>query len=94
MASRVVLHGEYDVWRRDELRAQLAQLDLTDDVTIDMRDVSLIGAGAAALLIKLQRELRSRKPGARVTLAGAPHIVRRVIELCGAADLFVFSSDG
>lgn len=94
VVSRLVLRGEYDVWRREQLRAELEDLDLTGDVCIEMRDVSLMDAGAVSLLIDLQRRLRARTPGAQVILSNAPPIVRRVIELCDAAGLFAFTADG
>lgn len=94
VVSRLVLRGEYDVWRREQLRSGLERLDLSGDVCIEMRDVSLMDAGAVSLLIHLQRRLHERAPGARVILSNAPRIVRRVIDLCGASELFVFTSDG
>jgi anti-anti-sigma factor len=93
LATRLRLQGSYDVWRRDELRAQLESVDLTDDVFLDLREVKLIDAGAAALFIALAHRLSERTPGARVTLLNTPRLVQRVFELCGASDLFAFASD-
>lgn len=93
VGSRVSLRGDYDIWRRDELRAQLNRLDLSDDITIDMRDVTLVDAGCAAMLIALQRRLHERAPNARVILVNTPRIVRRVLELCDVADLFVLTTE-
>jgi anti-anti-sigma factor len=92
VSSRIALRGDYDIWRREELRAELDVLDLSNDVTIDMSRVSLMDAGAVSLLISLQHRLRERNPKANVILLGAPRIVKRVIDLCGAAGLFVFRS--
>ena len=93
VGSRVTLRGDYDVWRRDELRAELERLDLSGDITLDMSGVTLVDAGCAAMLIGLRRRLRERTPKARVILLNAPRIVRRVLELCGAADLFVHATE-
>ncbi|HET9096833.1 MAG TPA: STAS domain-containing protein [Candidatus Baltobacteraceae bacterium] len=93
MGSRVTLRGDYDIWRRDELRAELERLDLSGDITLDMSGVTLVDAGCAAMLIGLQRRLQERTPKARVILLNAPRIVRRVLELCGAADLFVHATE-
>lgn len=90
--SRIMLRGEYDIWRRDELRAVLEALDLTGDVTLDLSEVTLIDAGAASLLIALHRRLRVHDPQARIILVNAQRIVRRVLELCKASDLFVFTT--
>ena len=93
MRSRIVLRGDYDVWRRDELREQLARIDLTDDIILDMSRVTLMDAGSVSLLIALRHRLRERNENANVILENAPRIVKRVLELCGAADLFVFSAE-
>jgi anti-anti-sigma regulatory factor len=92
VSSRIALRGDYDIWRRDELRADLGSLDLSDDITIDMSRVTLMDAGAASLLIALQHRLRERNPKANVILQGTPRIVKRVLELCGAGALFVFAA--
>jgi anti-anti-sigma factor len=91
--SRLTLRGDYDIWRRDELRGQLEQLDLKGDVHIDLSGVTLMDAGSVALLIALRHRLQERTPGARVILEHAPRIVRRVIEICGALELFVLTAD-
>ncbi len=94
VSTRLTLRGEYDVWRRDELRLQLENVDLTADVLVDLSGTMMMDAGSCALLIALQRRLSERTPGSRVFLVNAPRIVKRVLELCGAADLFVFTADG
>lgn len=93
MSTRLALFGEYDVWRREELREQLERVELTQDVTIDLSGTVLMDAGSIALLIGLKHRLNERTPGARVILLNAPRIVKRVVELSGAADLFVFSNE-
>ena len=93
MATRLTLRGDYDVWRREELRDELERVDLTGDVTIDLSGTTLIDAGSAALLIGLQHRLTQRTPRARVILLHTPPIVKRVLELCGASELFVFAAD-
>jgi anti-anti-sigma factor len=94
LSTRLTLRGDYDIWRRDELRAQLNALELSGDVTIDLSQTTLMDAGSASLLILLQRRLHERNPKARVILLNAPPIVQRVLKLCGAADLFVFTTEG
>jgi anti-anti-sigma regulatory factor len=93
MGTRLKLRGDYDVWRRDELRAQLAAVDLSDDVRIDLSEATLIDAGAAALFILLERRLHERTPDARVFLINTPPIVERMLQLCGATHLFVFTQE-
>lgn len=93
VGTRIVLRGEYDIWRRDELRAQLERVDPAHGVTIDMTATTLIDAGSAALLMALQRRVQQCNPKARVTLLNAPRIVRRVLRLCGAGGLFDFTPE-
>jgi anti-anti-sigma factor len=93
VGTRVMLRGEYDVWRRDELRAKLEEVDLTDDVLIDMSKVTLMDAGSVGLFIALRHRLLEKTPNARVILLNPSRIVQRVLDLSGAKDLFVLSSD-
>ena len=94
LSARLTLRGDYDVWRRDELRLQLESVDVTGEITIDLSGVTLMDAGSAALLIALQHRVAQHSPNARVTLLNAPRIVKRVLDLCRASDLFVFAVDG
>lgn len=91
MSSRVTLRGDYDIWRRDELRAQLNAIELSGDVTVDLSQTSLMDAGCASLLVLLQRRLHDKNSHARVILEGTPPEVQRILRLCGAANLFVFA---
>lgn len=93
LSTRLTLRGDYDVWRREELRSQLQGVEVAGDVTIDLSGVTLMDAGSAALLIALKRRVNERDPNARVILLDTPRIVKRVLDLCGASGLFVFSVD-
>lgn len=94
VSTRLTLRGDYDIWRREELRLQLEGVDVTGDVTIDLSGVTLMDAGSAALLIALKHRAAQQSPNARVILLHAPRIVKRVLDLCRASDLFVFAMDG
>jgi anti-anti-sigma factor len=93
VSARIILRGEYDIFRREELRSELEQADLTSDVAIDLRETVFLDAGAVALLIGLHRRLSRRTPDARVVLLNAPRLVRRVIELSNAQNLFDFKEE-
>ena len=94
VSTRLTLRGDYDVWRREELRLELQSVDVTGDITIDLSGVTLMDAGSAALLITLKHRAEKESPNARVILLNTPRIVKRVLDLCGASDLFVFAVDG
>ena len=93
MSSRVKLRGDYDIWRRQELRDALKSADLSGNITIDLTETTLLDAGSAAMLIALRRRLLEHTPQARMILLNAPAIVKRVLSLCGGYDLFDFTSD-
>jgi len=93
VSTQLILRGDFDVWRRDELRASLDAVDVSGDVTIDMTGVTMLDAGSAAQLIALKHRMRARNPRARLILHNAPRIVKCVLDLCGAADLFVFTGN-
>lgn len=93
MSTQLFLRGDFDVWRRDELRASLEAVDVSGDVTIDMTGVTMLDAGSAAQLIALTHRMKARNPRARVLLHNAPRIVKRVLDLCGASELFVYTGN-
>lgn len=94
MGTRVVsLHGgEYDIWRREELRSELDAIDASGDVTIDLARITFMDAGAIGLLLGFRRRVRETNRRARVTLLNTPPIVMRVLKLSRADDLFEFAS--
>lgn len=93
MSARIRLRGDYDIWRREELRKALQLADGSADVTIDLTETRLMDAGAVALLVALQRRVHDTNPRSSVILLNAPSIVKRVLSLCGVVDLFVFASE-
>jgi len=84
----VLRGGEYDVFRREELRTELAAVELSGDVEIDLRNTTFMDAGAIGLLLALRRRLQARDPVARVHLVNVPPIVRRLLQISGTADAF------
>lgn len=92
MVVRAALKGgDYDVFRRDELRAELAVIDANTDVELDLRSTTFMDAGAVGLLIVFRRRLVEKNPKARVTLIGAAPIVRRVLQISKSEELFEFA---
>jgi anti-anti-sigma factor len=92
VAFRAALHGgDYDVFRRDELQAELAAIATDGDVDIDLKTTTFMDAGAIGLLIAFRRQLLEKQPDAHVRLLHAQPIIRRVLELSKAADLFEFA---
>lgn len=89
----VSLHGgEYDIWRREELRSELDAIDASGDVIIDLNRITFMDAGAIGLLLSFRRRVRENNENARVTLRNTPPIVMRVLKLSRADQLFEFTS--
>lgn len=90
VSARVArLHGgEYDVFRRDELRAELEAIDPHGDVDIDFRDTTFMDAGALGLLLAFKKRLEENDAAARVRLVNLPAIVRRLLQVSGTAEVF------
>ncbi len=84
--------GEYDIWRREELRSELDAIDASGDVIIDLNHITFMDAGAVGLLLAFRRRVRESNRQARVTLRNTPTIVMRVLKLSRADQLFEFTS--
>ncbi len=92
MVRRAALQGgEYDVFRREELRAEFAAIEAEDDVEIELGTTTFMDAGAIGLLIAFRRRLLEQNAKVRVRLLNATPIVRRVLQLSKADDLFDFA---
>lgn len=83
--------GDYDVWRRHELRSELDSAEVSGEIIIDLSRVTFMDAGAVGLLLAFRKRVYERDRNARVTLRSTPHIVRRVLEIAHAEDLFEFT---
>lgn len=92
MVFRAALKGgDYDVFRREELRAELLQFEPDTDIEIDLSSTTFMDAGAVGLLIAFRRRVLEKNRNARVRLTGASRIVRRVLQLSKAEELFDFA---
>lgn len=92
MTTRVTLRGgEYDVFRREELRAELDAIDAGSDVDLDLGTTSLMDAGAVGLLLAFRRRVKQANPEARVRLLNAAPIVRRILKISRVEELFEFA---
>lgn len=80
--------GEYDVFRREELRTELEKIPLDGDIDLDLRETTFMDAGAIGLLLTLRRRLARRHPGAHIRLLNVPPIIQRVLHISGAAEAF------
>ncbi len=85
----IVLEGEWDIARRDELSAviedALASFDSNTTIVVDMRATTFIDSSALAILVSLYVRLRAqdRRLITLCTSDGAP---RRTIDLLGLGE--------
>jgi len=83
--SLIVLHGDYDIARRHELRVQLEPASSMRLVLLDMRKVTYMEARALAEVIALKR----RMPGpAVVRMIGVLPNIRRLLDITGLLKIF------
>ncbi len=81
---RVVLSGEYDLLRRDELRELFASLGDEREITLDLRDVTYLDSSFLDELVKLRRRLTEHS----ITLIPGDANVRRVLNITGMHEIF------
>lgn len=79
-AALIMLSGEYDIARQDELNVLLEPAYSSSEVTLDMNAVTYIDSTALTCLIRLHKRLRENGDG-RVRMIGARRNVRRILEL-------------
>ena len=78
----IVLAGDYDLSRADELRSALRGTDPADGLTLDCSEVSYFDSAAVAELVRLRRERK-----APFTIA-ASRPIEKILEIAGLLRLF------
>jgi anti-anti-sigma factor len=82
--SRVLLEGEYDLARQDEVARLFASLDGDDPIIIDVARVTYIDS----TILKELGKLHLRSAGRTITLAGPSDHLRHVLEIVGFDQIF------
>ena len=75
--ERIVLEGEYDLVRRDELHETFSRVDGTCPVVLDLRDVTY----ADSSFFNELATLRLNHPGCRIILEKPTAEVLRVLQI-------------
>lgn len=83
MAHVVVFAGEYDLADKRGLRRAMRRLDASDDLVLDMTEVTYIDSTFIAELIILEKARRAKKFGHLKVITPAKSIVRRIFEVTG-----------
>ena len=82
--ERIVLDGEYDLSRKDELRAELARLDGSCPIELDFRALDY----ADSSFFHILAELRKTHPDCGITISGASPMIRKLLNVLDFAKLF------
>jgi anti-anti-sigma factor len=85
----VCLRGEYDMSTAPALAALLAAAIGRDgtEVVIDLSGVEFIDAATIGVIIRAREFLQSRAPSRSLTLRSPSPCARRILGLCGVAEL-------
>jgi len=76
----VVLKGEYDIARREELLAEFQAIPACDIAIIDMRQVTHLDTTALRCFVELEKRLRQSGPGI-VRIVGLTSRLYRLFEI-------------
>lgn len=83
----IALHGEYDVFRHEELLAAFRAIPICDIAIIDMRQVTHIDATVLACFLELKKRLRKSGKGI-VRILGLKPALYRLFQLAGLHCIF------
>jgi len=82
--QRIVLAGEYDLTRKEELGVLFGSLEGSEPLVIDIEKVTYVDSTALGEL----SALRNRHPRRRITLSGASPNIRRILSLVNFESVF------
>jgi anti-anti-sigma factor len=85
--ERVVLDGEYDLSRKEELREQLGRVDGTCPIELDVHAVRYADSSFYHVLA----ELRKTHPGCEILISGASPMMLRLLRMLDFEKLFTIS---
>ena len=83
-ANRVVLEGEWDLTRKNELTKLLAPLSRDGNATVDIRDVTYVDSTTLGVLAGLLKRLQ----GTTITLLGPQPQILRLLKIVNFDRLF------
>lgn len=87
MAHFVVFAGEYDLANKNQLRKELCRLDSTQNLVLDMSEVTFIDSTFISELILLEKARKKKGlPGVTI-IAPAKSLVRKLFEVTGIVPL-------
>lgn len=81
----ITLRGEYDIFRQEELRAELASARVAPSAVLDMHEVTYIDASALREFVALKK---SMPQPAVVYMIGTNRHIRKVLEITRLTKMF------
>lgn len=83
MAHRVVFAGDYDLANKDGLRRTLRRFETSEDLVLDLSDVTFIDSTFISELILFEKARKAQNLGRATIVAPAKSVVRRLFEVVG-----------
>lgn len=87
----LLLGGYYDVFRKADLRAELAAIEPHSDVVLDLATTDQLDCGSLGLMVARLREWRKEKPQTNLRLINVSTRIARVLTILGLDTLFIVS---
>jgi anti-anti-sigma factor len=84
--------GEYDVARKDGLRAELEQTEPHSDVVLDLANTDYMDCSCLGVLIAKLHEWRERDPDTHIRLRNIAPSIARMLGLLELDRLFVIEN--
>jgi len=84
--------GEYDVARKDDLRAELEQTEPHSDVVLDLAKTDYLDCSCIGVLIAKLHEWRERHPDTHLRLRNVAPSITRMLGILELDRLFVIEN--
>jgi anti-anti-sigma factor len=84
--------GEYDVARKDDLRAELEQTEPHSDVVLDLAKTDYMDCSCIGVLIAKLHEWRERHPDTHLRLRNVAPSITRMLGILELGRLFVIEN--
>jgi len=89
--ATLVLTGEYDIARKDELARLLEPISHSDLAIIDAAELSYIDSTAIACFVSLHARMAKNGRSARIRFTNLQPQIRRIFALCGLEQIVDFT---
>ncbi|GAC1391204.1 MAG: hypothetical protein NVSMB31_08510 [Vulcanimicrobiaceae bacterium] len=90
MTTPAALHGgDYDIGRKDELKAELDAISPHSDVVIDLANTASLDCFSLGIMVSKLEEWRAEKPGTNLRLLNVNRGVEKVMRSLRLERIFI-----